>query len=353
MSIDIPPIRLTTLAGSAGCAAKMGPQNLAQVVSPLKQTSVPLDLLVGLDAIDDAAVYRLNDQQAVISTADFFPPVVDDPYSYGAIAAANAVSDIYAMGGKVLMAINLVAWPDDLDPAILREVLRGGSDIIAQAGGAIAGGHTIIDNEPKYGLSVTGLVHPDHILTKGGAQPGDILVLSKPLGAGLITTAQKRNKVSDEDIQAAIASMTRLNLKASEALVAAGAGVHAATDVTGFGIMGHAREMAIQSLTNMRFELEAFPLLQNARHYAELGCIPGGAQRNKTFLEAHVCIREGIDPVDQAILWDPQTSGGLFAAVDPAVWPQLAAQAPDVTFWRIGEVTDRVDNESEVVLEVR
>ncbi|GCE31487.1 selenide, water dikinase [Dictyobacter alpinus] len=352
MSINM-PIRLTALASSAGCAAKMGPQNLAQVVSPLKNVGVPQDLLVGLDAIDDAAVYRLNAEQAVISTADFFPPVVDDPYSYGAIAAANAVSDIYAMGGKVLMAINLVAWPDDLDPAILREVLRGGSDIVAQAGGAIAGGHTIIDSEPKYGLSVTGMVHPEHILTKGGAQPGDILILSKPLGTGLLTTAQKRDKVTEEDIQAAIASMTRLNLKASEALVAAGKGVHAATDVTGFGIMGHAREMALQSLTNMRFDLASFPLLQNARHYAKLGCIPGGAQRNKTFLESHVSIAAGIDPIDQAILWDPQTSGGLFAAVDQETWSQLSKLASDVPFWRIGQVTDKVATENEVLLSVQ
>ena len=210
------PIRLTTLAGSAGCAAKMGAQTLTQIVSPLKGGSAPLDLLVGLDAIDDAAVYRLNEEQAVISTADFFPPIVDDPYSFGAIAAANAVSDVYAMGGKVLMALNIVSWPDDLDPSILREVLRGGADIVAQTGGAIAGGHTIIDSEPKYGLAVTGLVHPQHILTKGGARPGDLLILSKPLGTGLITTAQKRNKVREEDIQAALRSMTQLNRAASE-----------------------------------------------------------------------------------------------------------------------------------------
>jgi selenide,water dikinase len=351
MSINL-PIRLTALASSAGCAAKMGPQNLAQIVSPLKQVGVPIDLLVGLNAIDDAAVYRLNEQQAVISTADFFPPVVDDPYSFGAIAAANAVSDIYAMGGQVLMAINLVAWPDDLDAAVLREVLHGGSDIVAQAGGAIAGGHTIIDHEPKYGLAVTGLVHPEHILTKGGAQPGDILIISKPLGTGLITTAHKRDKVEQADIQAAIASMARLNREASEALVAVGKGVHAVTDITGFGIMGHAREMALQSLTNMRFDLTSFPLLPNVRHYAELGCIPGGAQRNKVFLEQHVRIRPGIDPIDQAILWDPQTSGGLFAAVDPETWSRLS-ELPNVSFHRIGEVTNHVTEESHVLLDVR
>src|SRR2546427_2424559 len=172
------PIRLTELASCAGCAAKIGADILAQVVSPLRQSNVPPQLLIGLEAIDDAAVYRVNGQQAIISTADFFPPVVDDPYAFGAIAAANALSDVYAMGGRVLMAINLVAWPNDLEPAILSEILRGGMEVVAQAGGVIAGGHTVVDTEPKYGLSVTGVVHPEHILTKGGARPGDILILS-------------------------------------------------------------------------------------------------------------------------------------------------------------------------------
>ncbi len=189
------PIRLTELASCAGCAAKIGADILAQVVGPLRQSNVPPQLLIGLEAIDDAAVYRVNEQQAIISTADFFPPVVDDPYTYGAIAAANALSDVYAMGGQVLMAINLVAWPENLDTSILSEVLRGGMKIVEQAGGVIAGGHSISDNEPKYGLAVTGMVHPDHILTKGGARPGDILILSKPLGTGLMTTAQKQGKV--------------------------------------------------------------------------------------------------------------------------------------------------------------
>src|SRR6266436_7768759 len=197
----------------------MGPEALAQVLRPLELHTAPPELLVGLQAIDDAAVYRVNDQQAVISTADFFPPVVDDPYAFGAIAAANAMSDVYAMGGQVLMAINLVAWPDDLEPAILSEILRGGADTVAQAGAVIAGGHTITDKEPKYGLAVTGMVHPDHILTKGGAKPGDVLVLSKPLGTGLMTTAQKQGKVREEDMAAAVQSMTRLNRRASEILV--------------------------------------------------------------------------------------------------------------------------------------
>src|SRR2546425_1817941 len=207
----------------------MGPETLAQVLRPLTSQAAPPELLVGLQAVDDAAVYRVNDQQAVISTADFFPPVVDDPYAFGAIAAANALRDVYAMGGQVLMAINLVAWPENLDTSILSEVLRGGMKIVEQAGGVIAGGHSISDDEPKYGLAVTGMVHPDHILTKGGAKPGDVLVLSKPLGTGLMTTAQKQGKVREEDMAAAVQSMTRLNRRASEILVQAVLGVPALT----------------------------------------------------------------------------------------------------------------------------
>src|SRR5947199_2516935 len=195
----------------------MGPEALAQVLRPLTKHDAPPELLVGLHTVDDAAVYRVNDQQAIISTADFFPPVVDDPYIFGAIAAANALSDIYAMGGQVLMAINLVAWPDNLDYAILSEILRGGADIVAQAGGVIAGQHTVTDKEPKYVLAVTGMVHPQRILTKGGAHHGDLLVLSKPLSTGLITTAHKRDQVAQSDLDTAIASMMQLNRQASQA----------------------------------------------------------------------------------------------------------------------------------------
>ena len=333
----------------------MGPEALAQVLRPLTIQAVPAELLVGINAADDAAVYRVNDAQAVISTADFFPPVVDDPYVFGAIAAANALSDVYAMGGQVLMAINLAAWPDDLDYAILSEILQGGADIVAQAGGVIAGGHTVTDKEPKYGLAVTGMVHPQRILTKGGAQPGDLLILSKPLGTGLITTAHKRQEVAESDLHAAITSMMQLNRKASQALLEAGASVHAATDITGFGLLGHAWEMAAQSMTGMRFEFDALPLLPNARHYAEQGHITGGAFRNATYLAPHVRIDERLDKIDRELLWDPQTSGGLFAAIDQACLPALealAALAPEVRFWRIGEVTGRVQDESNLWLEV-
>ncbi len=345
-------IRLTALASCAGCAAKMGPGTLAQVLNPLTSQITLPDLLVGLQNIDDAAVYRVNEQQAIISTADFFPPVVDDPYIFGTIAAANAVSDVYAMGGQVLMAINLVAWPGDLDTGLLSEILRGGRDIVAQAGGAVAGGHTVIDSEPKYGLAVTGIVHPEHILTKGGAQPGDLLILSKPLGTGIITTAHKRDIVTDDDFQAALQSMQRLNRRASEVLVQAGSGVHAVTDITGFGILGHSWEMAVQSRTGMRFDFAQLPLLPGIRHYIEQDSITGGARRNETYLTSHVRIHERLSPIEREILWDPQTSGGLFAAIDPALWPSLQSLAPDVMFWQIGEVTERVADEAHVRLEV-
>ncbi|HEV2474820.1 MAG TPA: selenide, water dikinase SelD, partial [Chthonomonadales bacterium] len=293
---------------------------------------------------DDAAVYQVNEQQAIISTADFFPPVVDDPYAFGAIAAANALSDIYAMGGQPLMAINLVAWPADLEPALLSEILRGGADIVAKAGAVIAGGHTVTDAEPKYGLSVTGMVHPQHILTKGGAKTGDSLVLSKPLGTGILTTAHKQDVVGTADLDAALQSMLRLNDKASQALrYLPHAGVHAVTDITGFGLLGHAWEMASQSGVGMRFSFDTLPLLPRVRHYIEQDCITGGARRNEQYLKKHVTFHDQLGRVEREILWDPQTSGGLFAAIDPALWPQLAAltlQDDGVQFWRIGDVVE-------------
>ncbi len=328
----------------------MGPEALAQVLRPLTFHNAPPALLVGLHTADDAAVYQVNEQQAVISTADFFPPVVDDPYAFGAIAAANAMSDIYAMGGRVLMAINLVAWPADLDPGILSEIMRGGSDIVARAGAVIAGGHTVTDTEPKYGLAVTGLLHPQHILTKGGAQPGDYLVLSKPLGTGLITTAHRNEAVEKADLEAALQSMMQLNDRASQALQLPG--VHAVTDITGFGLLGHAWEMASQSLAGMRFHFDALPQLPNTYRYAAEGHRTGGARRNERYLMPHVTIQRELDQFQREILWDPQTSGGLFAAIDPQVWPALSALVPDARFWRIGEVTEHVDSEAQVRLEV-
>lgn len=314
---------------------------MAQVLRPVIQTFEPADypaLLVGLSQPDDAAVYRINAQQAIISTADFFPPVVDDPYAYGAIAAANAMSDVYAMGGEVLFALNLAAFPEHLNDAILAEILRGGAEKVREAGAAIAGGHTITDNEPKYGLAVTGMVHPDHIFTKGGAREGDVLVLTKPLGAGVVTTALKNGKAEAGDIEAAIKSMSSLSRAASE--VAREVGVQAVTDVTGFGLIGHAHEMAHLGGVGFQFEVTSLPWLPGARRYAEEGNFPGGMGRNKRFYEKWVTFANGVSKAEQLLLYDPETSGGLLMAVPAENAPTLLAEMEKrgQPAWRIGEV---------------
>ncbi|MBI3536493.1 MAG: selenide, water dikinase SelD, partial [Chloroflexi bacterium] len=243
-------------------------------------------LIVGLGAPDDAAVYRVNATTAIIQTMDFFPPVVDDPYAFGAIAAANALSDVYAMGGQVIFALNLAAWREELPLEWLSEIFRGGADKVAEAGAAIAGGHTITDNEPKYGLSVTGTIHPDQIIKKGGARVGDKLILTKPLGNGLITTAGKHGTASDAHMQNAIEWMMRLNAGAAQAMQKIG--VNAATDITGFGLLGHAFEMA--DAARVAFELRAndLPLLDGALEYAAAKQIPGGSGRNRLYLDDKV-----------------------------------------------------------------
>ncbi len=274
------------------------------------------DLLVGLGFPDDAAVYRLSPDQAIIETADFFPPVVDDPYTFGAVAAANALSDIYAMGGRPLFALNLTAFPDDQPAEVLSEILRGGAEKVREAGAVIAGGHTITDREPKYGLAVTGLVHPDHIFAKGGARIGDRLVLTKHLGTGVLTTAHKQGTVAAADLDAAVASMVRLNRWASEAAQAT-PGVHALTDVTGFGLLGHAHEMA--HLAGARFDLRyaAIPWIGDVRRYAEDWVFPGGAERNQAFYERWVTVSPelNLESWEVRLLHAPETSGGLLMAV--------------------------------------
>src|SRR5882672_5483075 len=252
----------------------MGPEALAQVLRPLAAMFDPArypNLLRGLDSPDDALVWKLDAERALVHTADFFPPVVDDPYAFGAIAAANALSDVYAMGGTPLFAINLVGFPDDMDPSVLSEILRGGGEKVREAGAVVAGGHTTSDKEPKYGLAVTGVVHPDRILAKGGAKPGDVLLLTKPLGAGILTTAGKKQKASAEDLDAAIASMARLSATASRLFREAHPHVHALTDITGFSLVGHAHEMAHMSKLALRFSVDDLPLLPGAKDYAEAG----------------------------------------------------------------------------------
>jgi selenide,water dikinase len=269
--------------------------------------------LVGLSKADDAAVYQINDQQAIINTTDFFPPVVDDPYDFGAIAAANAMSDIYAMGGQVLFAINLVAWPDNIEKDALRELLRGGAEKVAEAGGVIAGGHSVNDKEPKYGLAVTGIIDPSLVKAKGGAQPGDVLLLTKPLGVGVITTALKQMKTKAEDVETAVISMKQLNKTAAEAALLAHA--NGMTDITGFGLLGHAQEMASQGSVDFHIEAANLPWLPGAHAYGKAGAFPGGMGRNLEHFRPHVTFADEIDLLVQDMLYTPETSGGLLVAV--------------------------------------
>jgi len=293
------------------------------------------ELLVGLDMADDAAVLRLGDGLALVVTTDFFAPIVDDPYDFGAIAAANAMSDVYAMGGEVLLALNLLAVPEDLAPDVVAEIVRGGAEAVRAAGGIVAGGHSILDREPKYGLAVVGRADPDRLLRKVGARPGDVLVLTKALGTGLVTTALKHGLADVGDVAAAVASMRRLNDVASRAALAAGA--HAATDVTGFGLAGHGLEVARASGVALKLDAQRLPLLPGALAAAAAGHVPGGTARNRSAFAAHV---RGLDRLDARmadVLFDPQTSGGLLVALDPAAAPAFVAAvgAPAVV---IGEV---------------
>ena len=270
-------------------------------------------VLVGLSEPDDAAVYQLDSTRAIISTTDFFPPVVDDPYDFGAIAAANALSDVYAMGGRPLMAINLVAFPEDLDKRILSEILRGGAEKVKEAGAAIAGGHSITDAEPKYGLSVTGEVKIENIIRKSGAQPGDALILSKRLGTGVVTTALKRDIVAPEHLEAAVESMSRLNHVAAE--LALRHNVGAMTDITGFGLVGHALEMAKLSGATFRLNMSDIALLPGTAQYAKNGVFPGGMERNREYYSEWLSIDGQLAEYERGLLFDPQTSGGLLMSV--------------------------------------
>lgn len=295
-------------------------------------------VLVGLDGHNDAAVYRLNDEQALVATTDFFPPVVDDPYSYGAVAAANSMSDVYAVGGEVLFALNIVGFPDSLDYEILSEILRGGGEKVAEAGGVVVGGHTVTDSEPKYGLAVTGLVHPERYLTKAGARPGDALVLTKPLGTGLITTALKRGVAETRHVEAAVQSMMQLNRHASH--LASFFRAHACTDITGFGILGHAWEMAESSRVGLELRMGSLPLLPGARECAAQQAFPDGLWRNRDYVVPHVQFADSIIQEDRMIVFEPETSGGLFIALEPGHAEQYVwqAHADGLQAWIVGEV---------------
>ena len=319
----------------------MGPAALAQVLRSLTVPTNP-NLLIGLDVKDDAAVYRIADDLALVQTVDFFPPIVDDPYTFGAIAAANALSDVYAMGGRPILALAIAGFPEDLPAATISAILQGGADKVAEADAVLAGGHTVIDQEPKYGLCVTGLIHPDRVTAKAHARPGDLLLLTKPLGTGVITTAHKRGVVAEIHLQAAVASMTRLNRRAAE--LAAGAGLHSVTDITGYGLLGHAEELARNSGVALEIVLGQAPLLPGALEYARQGVFPGGLDRNRDYLLASGAVRLApeLEQAHAQLLFDPQTSGGLLFAL-----PEQAAGALRERFaiagepiWEIGRVVE-------------
>lgn len=285
---------------------------MSQVLRHLPITKDP-GLLVGLNTSDDAAIYRLNDQQALIQTVDFFTPMVDDPYLFGQIAAANALSDVYAMGGKPLLALNIVCFPDCLPTDILGEILRGGADKAIEADCIIAGGHSVRDDEPKYGLAVAGLVAPENVISNATARPGDRLVLTKPLGTGIINTAIKADLMSAEAVASAVQCMSMLNKAASTAMQRLGAG--ACTDITGFGLLGHAAEMAEASQVSLEIYFSAIPLLPEVLQMVSMGIIPAGAYNNKEHLGDKVTFANSLRPEEQMILYDPQTSGGLLIAI--------------------------------------
>jgi selenide,water dikinase len=292
---------------------------------------------------DDAAVWRIDERRALVLTTDFFTPVVDTPYEYGSIAAANSLSDIYAMGGTPFLALNIAALPPDLPFEISTEIIRGGAEKAREAGVIIAGGHTIQDKEPKYGLVVAGFVDPERMLTKGGARPGDRLVLTKPLGFGVTTTALKRQQARTEDVDEVVGWMTKLN-RAAGAL-AVQFGLKAGTDITGYSLLGHGSEMAQASGVTLRFSFERLPFVSCARRYAELGTFPGGAADNRMHFSPLVSFDAKIDEPAQMLLFDPQTSGGLLLAVPEPVLPEFLQAAADLhqEAWEVGEVVTRED----------
>lgn len=299
------------------------------------------NLLVGLDTSDDAGVYQLTEEIALVQTVDFFTPVVDDPYMFGQIAAANALSDIYAMGATPLTVLNIVGFPvKKLDKAILADILRGAGDKVAESGATLVGGHSIDDQEPKFGLACTGIVHPQKVLTNVGAKPGDRLILTKPIGVGIQTTAIKRNLMHTEEIERVTQVMARLNKTAAEVMQSYT--VHACTDITGFGLLGHAAEMAKGSDVGFVITKKQVPVLSRTRELAELGSIPGGTKANHKWLHDCVHYAEHIDEIDQFILCDAITSGGLLISVSPQDAPDLLAQLVErgVEAAEIGYVTE-------------
>ena len=331
-------VKLTKLAKCAGCGAKVGAGTLARLLEGIRVHEDP-NLLVGFDRSDDASVYKLSQDLALVQTVDFFPPIADDPYLFGQIAAANALSDVYAMGGEPKLCLNIMAVPKDMSPEAVHDLLRGGYDKVYEAGALITGGHSILDDEPKYGLAVTGFVHPDRMLTNSGAKPGDALLFTKPIGIGVLTTAAKADLAPPQAIERAHKLMTTLNKAARDVMVQYR--VHACTDVTGFGLLGHGLEMAQGSGVELEIDVGAVDFIPEAAELARMGILPEGMYRNRSFAG------DSVDPGtaelwQQDLLYDPQTSGGLLMAVDPedaeALYEALRPAVPSAQ--RIGTVRE-------------
>ncbi|MBL6629259.1 MAG: selenide, water dikinase SelD [Actinomycetota bacterium] len=331
-------LRLTEWTSCGGCAAKWGASLLSDLVAEFPP-SVDPSLVVGLAPFDDAAVYRVSDDIAVVSTTDFFPPLVDAPADFGAIAAANACSDVFAMGGRVTMAVNVAAFPEHFPREAIAAIFAAGAAVVAEAGGTVAGGHTIRNPEPIYGLAVQGVVHPDRVLRKGGGRPGDVLMLSKPVGTGLSLAA-----CTLDEQAVAIAGMRTVNRVAAEALMAAGSDVHATTDVTGYGLAGHTWEVAERSGVIAVIDTSGIVAYPGVLAVAAAGARTGGDPRNREYLEGHVESTAASGP--EAVCYDPQTSGGLLAAVTEDLATDLAAAG----WWRVGELVAPTGSGAGVVL---
>jgi selenide,water dikinase len=342
-------IKLTSYSSKGGCGCKIGPGDLSQVLKNLPAAEPNPNLLVGLDTSDDAGVYKLTDDLAIVQTVDFFTPIVDDPYSFGQIAAANALSDIYAMGGKPLTVLNIVAFPImKLDKQILADILRGAADKVREAGATLVGGHSIDDNEPKFGLAVTGTIHPDKMRTNAGAKPGDQLILTKPIGVGILTTSIKKDQLSEEEVARVTQVMATLNKTAAEVMDRFT--VHGCTDVTGFGLLGHTAELAKGSGVGVRIGASQVPVLPRVHELADAGFVPGGTKNNYAHLEGSVTFAPSIDQIGQWILCDAVTSGGLLisAAAEDADALLAALRAEGVEAAKIGEVV--ADHPGQIVV---
>lgn len=329
-------VRLTSFSHGAGCGCKLGPDDLAGVLGDLSSPAIPIEALVGTDTGDDAAVWRLSDDQALVATLDYFTPIVDDAYDWGRIAATNAMSDVYAMGGSPFLGLNVANWPvDDLPLELLGRVLQGGIDAASKAGVAVLGGHTITDPEPKYGMVVLGFVDPRRMLTNASARPGGRLFLTKPLGLGMISTAVKRESVTPAHLALAVDLMTTTNAAAAEAMLAAG--VDAATDVTGFGLMGHLHKLLRASGLSATIDAPSVPLIPGVLDLARGGVVPGGTLRNHAFVSPATDWGELTRP-EQLLLADAQTSGGLLIATRDPQALSTALREREVAFAEIGEV---------------